>query len=254
MWITCRFSLLGLTLFAVVSGLGQTSVSRPAFEVASVKPNHSGDPHSGTDGWQGRVVFTNLTLQNLIAQAYGVSPFQVTGPAWLSSERFDIEAKYPEGTKQAGDKQQMLLSLLQERFKLTAHLENKEMSGYAIVIAKTGFKLAPSKSDDPKDNDTQHFGGAIQRLQARGTSIATLATLLSRYTGQPVVDKSGIGGQFDFELRWSRDEQNPEAAAPDTPPSIFSALQETLGLKLQAQKVSAEIVVVDHAERTPSEN
>ncbi|HEY3839585.1 MAG TPA: TIGR03435 family protein [Bryobacteraceae bacterium] len=250
MRIDRRASLLAFGLLAVVRMPAQTPESHPTFEVAAIKPNSSGDRHSGTDGWQGRIVFTNLTLQALIAQAYRVSPFQVTGPDWLATERFDIEAKYPEKAK-PGDRQQMLRSLLEDRFKLAAHHESKELPGYALIVAKTGFKLTRSEGGD---NDTQHSGGRIQRLTAKSTTIASLAILLSRYIGQPVVDKTGISGAYDFELSWSRDEQATDPDTQDAVPSIFTALQETLGLRLRAQKVAAEIVVVDHAERRPTEN
>ena len=241
----CSFAL-----FAAVCAPAQTPVSRPVFEVASIKPNASGDHHTGTDGWPGRIKFTNLTLQALIARAYRVSPFQVTGPDWLATEHFDIEAKYPDGATPE-DRQQMLRTLLEDRFKVAVHREPKEMPGYVLVVEKGGAKL---KRSDSEDNDTQHTGGRVERLAAKGTTMATLVELLSRYMGQPVVDRTGLDGKYDFELRWSRDDQNPEPGMQDVPPSIFTALQETLGLRLKAQKVPAEIVVVDHVDRTPTEN
>lgn len=238
--------LLLLTVFAVSLAAQD---AHPAYEAASIKLNNSGEGHTGTDGWRGRIVFTNMPLQRLIAQAYRVSPFQVSGPDWLASEHFDIVATYPPDAPNAA-RQQMLRTLLEERFKLAVHRESKEMPGYAMVTAKGGFKLTPS---EPGDDDTQHSAGAVESLAARKTSMASLAALLSRYMGQPVVDRSGIEGVYDFELRWSRDDQSAERAN-DAPPSIFTELQEKLGLRLQAQKVPAEIVVVDSVERMPTEN
>jgi len=223
--------------------------ARPTYEAASIKLNNSADGHSGTDGYQGRIMFENMPLQRLIAQAYRVSPFQVSGPAWLQAEHFDIVATYPPEAPGTA-RQQMLRTLLEDRFKLAVHRDSKEMPGYALVPAKSGFKLKPSAGDG---NDTHHTGGRIESLEAKNTTMATLAQLLARYTGQPVVDKTGIEGAYDFQLRWSREEQNSEPG-PDAPPSIFTALQESLGLRLQAQKVPVEIVVVDRVERAPTQN
>ena len=224
--------------------------SRPAYEAASIKLNNSADGHSGTDGYQGRIMFENMPLHRLIAAAYGVSPFQVSGPDWLQTERFDIVATYPPGTKRE-DRPLMLRTLLEDRFKLGVHRESKEMAGYTLVVAKSGFKLKPSDSTGESDDTSHH--GRIETVDAKKTSMTTLAALLARYLAQPVADKTGIEGQYDFSLRWSRGDQNAEPSS-DAPPSIFTALQETLGLRLQAAKVPAEIVVVDSAQRMPTEN
>jgi uncharacterized protein (TIGR03435 family) len=241
----------GLCLFLAASLAAQEA--RPAYEVASIKANNSADGHTGTDGWQGRIVFTNNSLRRLIAQAYRVSPFQVSGPDWLETVHFDITAKYPDDSSSA-DRQQMLRTLLEERFKLSTHRETKEMAGYALVPAKAGFKLTPVEKGE---NSTNHHSGRIESLDAKSTSMATLAELLSRFLTQPVIDRTGLEGVYDFSFRWGRDEQNAEHRAEpnsDAPPSIFTALQESLGLRLQAQKVPAEIVVVDKVERAPTEN
>jgi uncharacterized protein (TIGR03435 family) len=223
--------------------------TRPAYEVASIKLNNSASSHIGTDGYQGQIFFTNMPLRRLIARAYNVNPFQVSGPGWLEAEHFDIIAKYPDGATPK-DRGLMLRTLLEDRFRLAVHLESKETSGFALVVAKSGFKLKPAQGED---NDTEHSGGVVESLSAKNTSIATLAELLSRYIGQPVIDASGIPGGYDFELKWSREDQNTEPAR-DAPPSIYTALQETLGLRLEPRKVPVRLVVVDHVERTPTEN
>jgi uncharacterized protein (TIGR03435 family) len=223
---------------------------RPAYEAASIRLNESADSHSGTDGYQGRIMFENQPLHRLIEMAYGVTPAQVSGPDWLNTLHFDITATYPPDSKSA-DRAVMLRTLLEDRFKLAMHRERKEMSGYALVMAKNGFQLKPTQ---PGENSTQHSGGAVQALKATNTTIATLAGLLSRYLGQVVVDKTGIDGVYDFELHWTRNDAVADDAKADAPPPIYTALQETLGLRLQAQKVPVEIVVVDHIERTPTEN
>ena len=227
----------------------QTPISRPAYEAASVKLNTSGSGHSGSDGSKGQVMMTNLSLHRLIERAYNVKPPQVAGPDWLDSVRVDIAAKYPPGATD-GDHAPMLRALLEDRFKLTLHRETKELAGYELVVAKGGFKLKPVEAED---DDTQHQGGRIQSLSAKGASMALLADLVSRYMNVLAIDKTGIGGVYNFELRWIADDQNGEHAAEEIP-TLPIALQETLGLRLQAQKVPVEVLVVDRMERVPTEN
>ncbi len=195
-------------------------------------------------------MFENMPLHRLIETAYGVTPAQIIGPDWLNTLRFDITATYPPDSK-AADHAVMLRTLLEDRFKLAVHRETKEVSGYALVVAKGGFKLKPAQ---PAENNTEHSGGAVQALKATNTSLDALAGLLSRYIGQLVVDRTGLDGVYDFELHWTRDDAGSEAAGQDAPPTIYTAVQQTLGLRLQAQKVPAEIVVVDHVEKAPTEN
>jgi uncharacterized protein (TIGR03435 family) len=235
----------GWILVLAGAAFAQSSDTRLAYEAASVKLNTSGSGHSGSDGSRGQIVMTNLTLERLIERAYNVKATQVSGPTWLGDVRVDIVAKFPPGTKDS-DHPQMLRTLLEDRFKLAVHRDSKELPGYALLVAKGGFKLKPVEAED---DDTQHQGSRIQTLSAKGTSMATLADLVSRYLNTLVIDKTGIGGVYNFELRWAADEQN----ADDTP-TLPAALQETLGLRLQAQKVPMEMIVVDHIEKTPIEN
>lgn len=224
---------------------------RPSYEAASIHLNNSASGHHGSDGSRGQIAFTNMPLLRLIARAYDVQPFQVSGPDWLGSEFFDIVAKYPEGAT-SDERGLMLRTLLEDRFRLAVHRESKEMSGYALVVARAGFKLKPTETDN--HNTDHHSSGRIETLSAKGTSMAFLAGLLSRYLGQPVADRTGIEGVYDFELRWTSDEERADSAARDAPPSIYTALQENLGVRLAPQKVPAEMVVVDRVERVPTEN
>ena len=235
----------GLILALAGTVFAQSSDNRPAYEAASVKLNTSADPHSGSDASKGQIVMTNLTLQRLIERAYGVKPTQVSGPSWLADVRVDIMAKFPPDTKDS-DHPQMLRTLLEDRFKLSVHRETKELPGYALLVAKGGFKLKPV---DAEDNDTRHQGGRIETLSAKATSMATLADLVSRYLNTMVIDKTGVDGAYNFDLRWATDQQNA-----DDVPTLPVALQETLGLRLQAQKVPVDVIVVDHVERVPTEN
>jgi uncharacterized protein (TIGR03435 family) len=239
-----------IALLAAGAVLAQPQVARPAYEAASVKLNTSGSGDSSSNGSEGQIVFTNRTLKRLIGRAYGVEPFQVTGPVWMEAVSFDIVAKYPADT-QDGDRPLMLRTLLEDRFKLSVHRESKEMPGYALVVAKSGFKLKPV---EPGADDTRHNGGRVQTLKAKKTSMALMADLVTRYLGEVVVDRTGIDGVYDFDLRWTNDDQNPSALDAGAPPSLAVALQETLGLRLQPQTVPVEVIVVDHVERVPTEN
>jgi uncharacterized protein (TIGR03435 family) len=235
-------------LLSATALFAQTTTTRLAYEAASVKLNTSGSGHSGSDGSKGQIVMTNLSLHRLIERAYNVKPPQVSGPEWLESVRVDVAAKYPPDTSES-DHALMLRNLLEDRFKLAVHRETKELPGYVLVVAKGGFKLKPVEAED---DDTQHQGGRIQSLSAKGTSMALLADLVSRYLKVIVIDKTGIGGVYNFELRWIRDDQNGDHA--EDIPTLPIALQETLGVRMQPQKVPVEVLVVDHAERVPTEN
>jgi uncharacterized protein (TIGR03435 family) len=229
--------------------LAQPQDSRPAYVAASVKPNTSASESSSSNGSKGQVVFINQTLKRLIERAYNLKPFQLSGPDWLDSVRFDVAAKYPPDTKNE-DRTLMLRTLLEDRFKLAVHRQMKEMPGYALVVGKS-FKLKPV---EPGSSGTDSHGGRVRTLTATKTSMAFLADLIARNLGETVVDKTGLAGVYDFELRWTNDDQTANNGDADTAPTLFTALQETLGLRLQRQKVPVEMVVVDHAERVPTEN
>jgi len=235
-------------LLAATLAHSQTPTARPAFEAASIKPNNSASRSSHSNGSKGQVLMVNQSLKGLIERAYSVKPFQVTGPGWMESVYFDIAAKYPEGTKNA-DRPLMLRTLLEDRFKLAAHMESKEVPGYALVVAKGGFKLKPVEPAGGSDTST-NGDGRVTTLTAKRISMAQLADLFARRLGQMVVDKTGIGGVYDVEMKWSSDDQSTD----DSVASIFTAIQETVGLRLQPQKVPVPIVVVDSIERMPTEN
>jgi uncharacterized protein (TIGR03435 family) len=236
-----------IALLGLGAAFAQPRDARPAYEAASIKLDTSGSGGTSSHGSKGQVVLTNLTLKRFIERAYNAKTFQVTGPDWMEDVHFDIVAKYPPETKD-DDRSLMLRTLLEDRFKLAVHRETKDMSGYALMVAKSGFKLKPV---EPGGSSTNSEGGRIQKLTAKKTSISYLAELVGRNLGEMVVDKTGIEGVYDFEFRWTTDDQRPDA---DGTPSLFTALQEALGLRLQPQKVPVEIVVVDHVERMPTEN
>jgi uncharacterized protein (TIGR03435 family) len=204
------------------------------FEVASVKPNTSGPEHSSTDVDGNQLQMTNRTLQQIIMWAYDLSADQISGPQWLETERFDIVAKTASGSPEPV----MMQALLAERFKLAAHSTTKEFQVYALVVAKNGPKM---KKAAPGDDDMNSKPG---HATARSVTMDHLAAFLSRPRlglGRPVLDKTGLEGVFDFTLDW-------------TPQTIFTALEEQLGLKLEPQKAPIEVLIVDHIEKTPTEN
>lgn len=199
----------------------------------------------------------NLPLKRLVERAYGVRPFQVTGPAWMEDVRFDIAAKYPPDTP-SDDRSVMLRTLLEDRFKLSVHHESKDMSGYALAVAKSGFKLKPVEPVEPGEGDTwQNGDGRVTTLKAKQISMAKLADVMARDLGGIVVDKSGMAGVYSFEIRWTIEEQSGTSSDADRAASRFAAIQDalgSLGLRLQGQRVPVQVVVVDHVERVPNEN
>jgi len=215
------------------------------FEVASVKPNNSGTGHSDVDTDGNLLRMKNVTLKACILWAFSVTDAQVSGPSWLDSERFDITAKTESGKPEP----RMLQAVLAERFKLAVHRETKEQTLYELVVAKNGVKL--KKSDPGEDDMTSRRG----HLTATRASMQRLASFLGGPNvrlGRPVVDKTGLDGVFDFTLDWTPDSDAEKSAGHA--PSIFVALQEQLGLRLEARKGPVEVLIVDHVERVPTDN
>jgi bla regulator protein BlaR1 len=221
------------------------------FEVASVKPHkpEAGPLRASTSVENGRINYTNVTLKNCIRQAYGLRPYQISGgPGWLADDRYDVIAK-AAGSATKAQVMLMLQALLADRFKLTFHFEAKEMPVYSLVIAKNGPKIKEVKDDG---NGTQIDGDPQHALNARNISMAQFAGTLSRLQDldRPVMDRTGLRGVFNITVDFVAD----DAASPDTVgPSIFTALSEQLGLKLEPTKGPVQILVIDHIER-PSEN
>ena len=218
------------------------------FEVASVKPNNSGSGISGATSAHGRFTGSNLPLKSYTRMAYAVSEFQVTGPAWINADRYDISAKEPDGAADDAYRP-MLQALLADRFSLRLHRETKVAMVYELQVAPHGLKAR--EADPAADGGTDNGRG---RLTVRKASMARFAEVLSRQTDYPVVDRTNLPGLYDFVLEWTPDENR----GPDTnftpAPSLFTAIQEQLGLKLQSGKVPVEFLVVDSAERVPTGN
>lgn len=251
-----------------VSGLmAQTPAARPrfdAFEVATIKPAAHEAKSSRFITMQGtdRFVEKDYTLKLLIAAAYEVSPRVISGgPGWMESDHYDILAVTPGAVRPTHDEQMaMLRNLLSDRFKLTFHREEKEFSIYQLEVAKGGpkLKLSTAPLDDPAQLISVVYPERVV-LPARNATMHDLAALMQRAIfDRPVVDKTGLSGRYDFDLEWAPDETQfggELAVAPaDAPsPPLFTAMQQQLGLKLEATRGLADALVVDSVER-PSAN
>jgi uncharacterized protein (TIGR03435 family) len=221
------------------------------FEVVSVKPNASGSGDSQTHRNNGGLTMTNVSLKSLIMMAYGVREYQVEGPVWLSSECFDVAAKFPEAVRDNPDGYStalhaMMQKMLAERFKLTVHREQKTFSVYGLVVGNGGikFKEVPKGSSN-SNSENNHYTGT-------GVSITRFADFLSFRMDLPVLDMTGLTGAYDLKLDWVPEPPNGDAASSG--PVLTDAIQDQLGLKLERRQAPMEIVVVDHAERVPTEN
>jgi uncharacterized protein (TIGR03435 family) len=242
----------------------QSSAPRPkfdAFDVATVKPVDSG-PQSGryiTMQGTNRFVEKDYTLKLLIAAAYDLNPRTISGgPAWIGADHYDILAVTPGDIRPDHDEQMtMLRSLLADRFKLSFHREPKVFSIYQLELAKNGPKL---KETTARPDDPVVVGPGVvypQRvvLPGRNATMGNFVSLLQRaILDRPVVDKTGLSGRYDFDLEWAPDETQfggdlPPATAAATSPPLFEAIQQELGLKLEATKGPVDALVVDSAER-----
>jgi len=242
-----RALLVGVCVSLAVAVQAQNAL--PAFEVASVKPNNSGDPVSNGGRVIGdRFTATNVTVVQLLRSAYGVQEFQIAGqPGWAGIDRFDITANLPAGARsdQWGP---MLQNLLSERFGLRLHREQRQTDVYALVVANSGLKLMPvDASTCAPPNGRCGMSATPTEIVARGQSMEQLATRLSRSIGQTVVDRTGVTGLFTFTLAWTQDDQF-RAPGATASPAIFTALSEQLGLRLQSQRAPVEVLVIDRVE------
>ena len=258
----------GMAVMLLVAGAAaaQRAADQPAFDVASVKPSPpvaSGQNININLGTarHGEVTLRNTTLSDCIRWAYElVSDDQVSGPDWTRSYtvRFDIDAKAPPDTPR---EQLMLMMqrLLAERFQLVIHREPRPLPHLELEVAKNGPKL--HRSDDDATPSNPGYGRG--RLFYDHVSMRTLTVLLSRQLRQPVLDRTGIDGFYDVKLEWAPDDSQPAGRADgaEAPragdvalPDIFGAVEAQLGLKLEMKKTPVEILVIDHAEKTPSGN
>lgn len=226
----------------------------PGFEVATVKP---ADPNDHSQGFQlrGRHIFIeNESVTNLICFAYSIQQSQlINASSWLENVSWDIDGVPDvEGYPNMQQYRHMVEKLLTGRFALRMHHEKRELSVYALTVAKGGVKLTQSKStpDAPIDQ-TGHGDKGQQSWRFTNNTMGDFAMGMQFLVGKPIVDQTNLPGRFDFMLRWTPDElRTPD---PDAPPGLFTAIQEQLGLKLDPTRAPTDVLVIDHAER-PSEN
>jgi uncharacterized protein (TIGR03435 family) len=237
--------------------------ANPSFEVATIRPSKPDTPGKVFRVQGRRFSTVNTTLSDIISFAYGTHPKQLVGaPAWVETDKFDIEAQ-PDGEGAPSDKQWKIMwqKLLAERFKLSFHRDMKELSVYVLSVSKTGQKLTENK-DDPNGLPGLWFTG-LGKLNVRNATMEDFAGLMqSAVLDRPVLDQTGIAGRWNFTLNWTPDDSQfasfgvkipPPTDAANAPPALYTAIQEQIGLKLDATKAPAEVFVVDHVEK-PSEN
>jgi uncharacterized protein (TIGR03435 family) len=275
-----------VAVITVTTPCGPTRAAQVAgpplvFEAATIKPHlpangvhfvcHATDNGMapGSSPALGRCVIQGFTLNMLIGiAAYQVQTSTITGgPPWAGSDTFDIETKAEDPSTSTRDRlRQMIRSLLADRFKLTFHRESQEIGGFALVVDKNGAKLKEASNDDPPATpgnlpratclgSKSKYGAG---LTGHNTAATCIATFLSDRLGRPVLDKTALSGIYNFTLEWvpGDNEVGPLSGPPvnngdPTGPSLFSALQEQLGLRMESQKVPTQVIVIDRAEKPP---
>jgi uncharacterized protein (TIGR03435 family) len=254
------------------------------FEVASIKPaappqpggRSGGGPARGGPGTAdpGRITWSNATVKRLLMTAYEVKDYQVNGPGWLDTQRYDIIAKVPEDATQE-QVNVMWQTLLKERFGVVVHHESKEFQVDELVVTKGGSKLRETTLDPnapipqpgtPRLKNGELIGaglmldvaagssGPIGHMAAKAQPISALATMLGNQLGHPVVDKTGLTGKYDFAFEFTPDLKGPgtDASAPGS--SLVGAIQQQLGLRLVPGKAKLDVIVVDKADKVPTDN
>jgi len=291
-------------LCAATCAVAQTPQNRPSFEVSSIKTAEpitremvrDGRLHIGMKVDKARVEFDSFSVQELIRFAYNLKPYQVSGPDWITHLRYDIVAKLPDGATM-DEIRPMVQTLLADRFKLVLHHETKDLPVYALVVGKNGSKLkeaapdavpAPPAPGAPREMDVSGSnqggvsmtGGSFgnirmvpapddkMRMVSPAATMTNLADMLARMTDRPVVDKTGLTGNYQIAIDLGTDDlrnmargigmnlplrRGGDEAADPTSGSIFQTIQQ-LGLKLDPRKEPIDMVVVDSAEKVPSEN
>jgi uncharacterized protein (TIGR03435 family) len=242
--VTLSIAMAALTL-AQTPG----SEKRAEFEVASVKPTATQGSFTFDFPPGGRFSGRNLTVQNLLRIAYGLQDYQISGgPGWIDSAGFDIQARAAASTSEPTREQvrEMIQALLADRFHLVVHRETRQLPIYALVVGKGGPRLQAA------DTDVGPPKSMLGQMVVRRMSMTTLGNILAFDLKRPVRDETGLNGEFAFKLEWTPGLGESDAG-PSSRPSLFTAVQEQLGLKLESTKGPIEVLVIDHVEK-PSEN
>lgn len=273
--------LIAIGQITVAKTIAQAPQAEDEFDVASVRPSNDEQARSLVQATPGRLTLIHLSLQRLLVIAYGLQDYQLLGkPSWSQSSHYDVIATASTGTSIQKMEGPMLQALLKDRFELKVHPESRALPLYELVVAKGGPKLRPSEKGScvpyvkssqpaiaPAPGQPQPLycgfhrsGSALSPiLDGKGVTIADLGNNLARSyntaLGRDIVDKTGLSGVFDIHLTWTNDPDSRDAASPSTSDdaSIFSALEEQLGLKLRSVKGPVDVLVIDHIEK-PSSN
>jgi uncharacterized protein (TIGR03435 family) len=240
-----------LVLFAASIAIAQTGAD-PAFEAASIKPNSSGTAASYSHVRPDNLDIQNESLHHIVSEAFGIQDYQLKGPDWMRAERFDIVAKAPMGAGNSGPKLfAMLQTLVVERFKLQTHRETKDFPVLGLMAVKSGFKLQPVSADGGSSQNSSNAEGGVE-LKATRTNMGQFARWISTTLDRPVVDMTGIKGEYAFVLKYAREEKGEVGTA--THPVLPLAIQEQLGLRLEKHTAPIEVVVVDHIQKVLGAN
>ena len=256
-----------------------TAQEPPAFAVVSIKRTPPDTRSMGFRFAPDRFVTTNYAVRALLVLAYGVAGFQIGDlPAWTDSERFDIDARMPPGTFTQRQRTAMLQAMLIDRFKLKTHREQRGVPAYALVLARSDQKFGPSLTSTTLNCDDirakraaagtapttpeqlmdcgffqSGLPGGARRMRARGVSIGELVLAIGNYVDRPVLDRTGTTGGFDLDLTFRPQAGGPSLDSKTDVPLIVTALQEQLGLKLEAITTPVDMLIIDSVER-PTEN
>jgi uncharacterized protein (TIGR03435 family) len=247
---------IGMVLLATPTAWAQDAASKTlAYDVVSIKQNTSESGSMSFSIAPDGFMATNTTLHMLVANAYGFNWDLISGlPKWADSDHFNVRAKVAESDIDAfkklpyKERQPILQKALEERFQIAVRRETKELPVYDLVIAKGDLKLRETKPGGIGGGSTVSNRGA---LTAKGVPVKSLLGTLAGVVHRPVIDKTGLTGVYDIELKWTP--EDAPASTDETGPSIFTALQEQVGLRLDASKGMVETLIVDHAEK-PSED
>lgn len=243
--MTNRGILISTMLATLVSQLSAQSVApRPSFEVTSVKPSKATNDGSSWIDPPGRLVMKNQTLKMLVGIAYSVPYNRVQGgPSWSEADGFDVDAKASSPAK-GPEIRTMLQGMLAERFQLVVHREPKAIAGFSLVVAKGGHKLHPDETGAKSGSKDGPGKIVVQRL-----SMNNLAQVLTRILKVPVIDATGLIDKYSFTLEWTPDTTSAGGADVPAGPSLYTVLPQELGLRLESTKVTADVVVIDKADK-----
>jgi uncharacterized protein (TIGR03435 family) len=239
-------------ILCVLGALRAQQAVAPKFEVASVKPSiASSTSASGIRTGHGRLDAHGVSVKRCIMGAYAVGPHQIFGgPDWLDSDRFEISAKADQPVDDDAALMLMLRDLLAERFKLVVHQETKTVPAYVLEVARNGPKLEKAPGGEGVTNSTTNNTGIT--IDARNTNMDAFARILARSVDLPVVNHTALEGVFNVKVTWTPERAAARGALMEGP-SLFTALQEQLGLRLRSEKAPVPVLVIDRLEK-PSEN